>query len=179
MRVTKKLKKNKPNTRKINIILVIGIILCIGALVFLLLWDNQTLTPDYAPGTIDTNAIKEDDSGKKMDVSEGGGAVSLSYSNVVAINLSNKKVQLYFKNPSKSRENIVLQLIIEQNDKETVIAKSDLIPAGYAIYKLDLENNVKLKKGGYDGIFRITYYNEESGAKEIVDTEIEVSIEVE
>ena len=177
--MTKKKKKNIFNSKAINRVLFAIIGLCVICLILLLFLDNETLTPDYAPGTIDTNAIKEEDGEDKMDVNNGGGAVSLSYSNVVAINKDEKKVQLYFKNPSKSREDILLLLIIEQNDKEIIIAESNLIPAGYAIYELDLKNGSKLQKGGYEGIFRITYYNEETGVKEMVDTEIEVSIEVE
>lgn len=170
----KKQKKIKP----IYGVLGLLIILCIVLIVFLIIQNNKTLTPDYAPGTIDENAIKEQDSGKKMDVSSGGGAVSISYSNVASVDTKNKTVKMYFKNPSISRESIVLEIVVTQKDKEYVIAKSDLLPPGYALYKMNLDSKVKLPKGGYKGKFRTTYYNEETGEKEIVNTEIELSIEV-
>lgn len=174
----KKKKRKIVKSKIINTILFGLILICVGLLILLLFLDDKTLTPDYAPGTIDTNAIKEKDDKDKMDISQGGGAVSLSYSNVVAVELEKKCAQLYFKNPSKSREDIMIQVIVLQDDEEIVIAESELIPAGYAIYKLELKEEIYLQKGGYNGKFKITYYNEETGAKEIVDTAIEISIDV-
>ena len=173
--------KAKNNKKKINwiyLILIGLIIVCVVVIIVLINKNNSALTPDYAPGTIDTNAIKEQDKGDKINVSNGGGGVSLAYSNIVSINSSKKEVKLYFKNPIQSRESIVLELVVEQNDKEYVLAKSDLLPPGYALYNLDLTSSIKLPKGGYEGKFRLTYYNEETGVKQIVNTEIEVSIEV-
>ena len=171
-------KKENKKFNWIYIILTTLIIVCLVVIILLVFKNDNTLVPDFAPGTIDTNAIKEEDKGDKLQASNGGGAVSLAYSNIVAINNETEEIKMYFKNPSKSRESIVLQLIIKQNDKEYVLAKSDLLPPGYALYKLKLDSNQKLPKGGYKGVFRATYYNEETGTKEIVNTEIEVSIEV-
>lgn len=174
-------KKKRNNVNYIVVTLMLSALIFIGLGVIILLTtvNEKILTPDYAPGTIDTHAIKEDNNSEKMELSDnGGGAVSLSYSNVAAVDLKEKKIKMYFKNPGKSREDIVLYIAIVQNDEEVVIAQSDLIPAGYAIYSLDLNEDIQLQKGGYDGIFRITYYNEDTGAKEIVDTVIKISIEV-
>ena len=113
-----------------------------------------------------------------MTAVDGSGAVSLSYSNIVAIDSSKKEIKMYFKNPSKSLESIVLEVIITQGEKEYVIAKSDLLPPGYALYNMDLNTKTQLPNGGYKGKFRLTYYNEKTGVKQIVNTEIEVSIEV-
>lgn len=174
--------KNEKTTSKkikpIYIVLAILIVVCISLIIYLIMINRQTLTPDYAPGTIDVNAIKEKDSGEKMAVSQGGGAVSIAYSNIVSVDKKNKTLKLYFKNPSVSRESIVLEVIVLQGDKEYVIAQSELLPPGYALYKLDLNTKIKLSVGGYKGKFRTTYSNEETGEKEIVNTEIEASIEV-
>lgn len=169
---------NKGLKPKLNTILLFLILLCAIVVIVLLVKNSQMLTPDYAPGEIDTNAIKEKDNSKKMDASDGGGAVSLSYSNVVSVDLNSKKAKLYFKNPSKSRENVVLEIVVKQGKKEVVIAKSGIIPTGYAIYEMNLSKNSRLSKGGYDGIFRITYYNEETSEKQIVNTEIDITIDV-
>jgi len=173
--------KGKDKNKKINwmyFVLIGLIIICVVVIVVLINKNKNALTPDYAPGTIDINAIKEETNGDKMDVSNGGGAVNLSYSNVVFIDTKAKTVKLYFKNPSKSRESMVLELVITQNGEEYIITSSDLLPPGYVIYNMDLETSLKLPKGGYDGKFRVTYYNEETGVKQIVNTEIDVSIEV-
>lgn len=170
--------KKEKQTNWIYIILIILIVICLIVIINLLFKNDSTLVPDFAPGTIDTNAIKEEEKGNKLPTNNGGGAVSISYSDIVAVNNEKEEIKMYFKNPSKSRESVVLQLIIKQNDKEYVLAKSDLLPPGYALYNMKLDSNQKLPKGGYKGIFRATYYNEETGTKEIVNTEIEIKIEV-
>lgn len=171
-------KKEAKKFNWIYLILILLIVVCVGIIIALLVKNEKTLTPDFAPGTIDTNAIKEESSGDKMNNTGGGGAVSLSYSNIVAVNTEKKDIKMYFKNPSKSRESIVLELIIKQKDEEYILAKSDLLPPGYALYNMQLDTKTKMPAGGYNGIFRITYYDEETGAKQIVNTEIEVSVEV-
>lgn len=170
--------KKENKIKLVHIILIILILVCIILVACLFRKNEKTLIPDYAPGTIDTNAIKEKDSGKKMGVSNGGGAVSISYSNIVEVDLDKENIKMYFKNPSSSRESIILQLLILNDEEEYLIAQTDLLPPGYTLYNMDLNSNAKLSKGGYKGIFRTTYYNEETGEKEIVNSEIEVSIEV-
>lgn len=167
--------------KKFNIvyfILVLLIICCLCVIGYLLYEKKSTLTPDYAPGTIDTRAIKEKDNEEKIKVSDGGGAMSLSYSNVVAVDKKNKDIKLYYKNPSKSRASVIIELVIIQNDKEYVIAKSDLLPPGYTLYNMKLDTSLNLENGGYKGMFKVTIYDEETGAKQIVNSKIEVSIEV-
>ena len=44
---------------------------------------------------------------------------------------------------------------------------------------MSLDNVFNLTKGGYEGILKSVYYNSESNAREMVDSEIKVSIEVE
>lgn len=171
----------KERKRKVNVVYLILIFLIIGCLCvigYLLFGRNEVLAPDYAPGTIDTNAIKEQDNDKKMKVKSGGGAMSISYSDVVAIDKKNKTIKLYYKNPSKSRASVVLELVIVKNDKEYVIGKTDLLPPGYALYKMNLDTDLDLQVGGYNGMFKLTIYDEETGEKQIVNSKIDVTIDV-
>ena len=162
----------------IYIILITLIVCCLGVIGHLIYENRVTLTPDYAPGTIDTRAIKEKDNEEKIKVSDGGGAMSISYSNVVEVNKENKDIKIYYKNPSKSRASVIIELVIIQNNKEYVIAKSDLLPPGYALYNMNLDTSLNLESGGYKGMFKVTIYDEETGVKQIVNSKIEVSIEV-
>lgn len=143
------------------------------------LTSSKELIPDYAPGVLDPNAVPMPDDGKKLEASEGGGAVSLSYSDKVAVDLKKKKVEFYFQNPSKSTQDIVLQVIVKQGDKEVVIAQSERISAGYAIYNLDLKKDAKLASGGYKGKFNVIFYDEETKEKAVVNTNIPITIAVE
>ena len=171
-------KKKKKKLAKIEIILAVLIVICSGLFISSLLYQNKLVAPEFAPSEIDKIATEEKNDDKKMDKKEGGGAVSLSYSDNITIDINKKIVGLYFKNPSKSRENIMLQLILNKNNKEILLAQSDLLPAGYVIRKMDLKDNAILQAGKYKGILRVTYYNEETSVKQIVNTEIKVNIEV-
>ena len=74
---------------------------------------------------------------------------------------------------------MVLEVAITQNNKEVVIARSDMLPVGYAIYKLKLLDDIKLIEGGYNGKFNIIYYDEVTGEKAAVNTDIPITIAVE
>ena len=68
----------------------------------------------------------EDDSGEKLEAEEGGGAVSLTYSNEVTIDLSDKAASLVFANPGKSVQDMVVQIVID----DTVIVQSGTLKPG-------------------------------------------------
>ena len=135
------------------------------------------LAPDYAPKETEAHAeIIPNDSGEQKKSEEGGGSVSLTYSNQVSIDLSDKTAYLMFANPGKSNQNMVLQIVI-QNE---VIVQSGTILPGRQVMTLDLMDGAvsKLSPGGYDGSFSVLYYHPESGEKAIVNTEIPIHIEV-
>ena len=113
-----------------------------------------------------------------MEVSEGGGAASITYSNIINIKKEEKQINLYLKNPNKSREKMILEIMLEHDDKEIKIGESKLIPPGYEIRKLSLSNE-DLEKGNYKGYIKVYFVSEKTNKKEIVDTKINVDITVE
>ena len=136
------------------------------------------LTPDYAPQQTEPHAESlPNDNGGKLEAHEGGGAVSLTYSNQVRIDLSDKCASLLFANPGKSNQDIVIQIFF-QNE---IIVQSGTITPGHQVTRLDLLSHAenKLAAGGYDGKIVVLYYNQETGEKAIVNTEIPVHITVE
>ena len=139
--------------------------------------EKTVLTPDYAPKEEEVNieAIPND-SGEKMQNEEGGGGVSLTYSTDVIIDLSDKKAFVYFANPGKSNQNMVLQIVIA----DEVIVQSGTIIPGFRVQELDLLENSEnmLSAGGYDGKFVVLFYDPESGEKAMVNTEIPIKITV-
>ena len=169
--------RKKESKSKIAIILLLIILVCVGIIVYLVFFKDPKYL-EYAPGKEDKNIVLIPNSGNKMDKSEGGGAVSLSYSNKVNIDLKSGQVSVNFKNPSRSTQSMVLQVIIKQNESDIVIAESNRIPPSYAIYELDLKENISLSKGEYEGMFNIIYYDEETDEKAIVNTNIPIKINV-
>ena len=135
------------------------------------------LNPDYAPQNKEENAETiPDDTGDKMENPEGGGAVSLTYSNEVTIDLSDKAAAIYFANPGKSNQDMVIQIAIQ----DTIILQSGTLSPGNQVKLLNLLEGAEdmLQPGGYEGKFVVLYYDPISGEKSMVNTEIPVTINV-
>ena len=97
-------------------VLLLITLIAIGVTIWALCFRDTApvLAPDYAPEEEESNAQAiEDDSGEKLETEEGGGAVSLTYSNEVTIDLSDKAASLVFANPGKSVQDMVVQIVID------------------------------------------------------------------
>lgn len=168
--------EDKKKKKKLLIFLILFILLDIILLV-VLLGTHTTLAPDYAPVNEEKYAEDiGDDGDKKLDQAEGGGAVSLTYSTDVDISLDKKLATLFFANPSKSNQDMVLQIVVH----DVVVAQSGTISPGKQIGKMDLLSSGarKLQAGGYDGKFVVLYYQPDTHEKTIVNTDIPVKITI-
>ena len=164
----------KPNKVTLLIILLLFItVLAVGVTIWALFLRDTgpVLAPDYAPQQMEQNAETiPNDSGEKMDKPEGGGAVSLTYSNKVTVDLSDKAASLYFANPGKSTQDMVLQITIQDT----------VLKPGNQVKLLNLLEGAEemLQPGGYEGKFVVLYYDQTSGEKAMVNTEIPITINV-
>ena len=175
--------KNENKQNKLILLLILLLLLitliAVGVTVWALFFRDSgpTLAPDYAPQEMEQRAETiPNDSGEKMDKPEGGGSVSLTYSNKVTIDLSDKMAALYFANPGKSNQDMVLQIAIQ----DTVILQSGTLKPGNQVKLLDLLEGAEemLSPGGYEGKFIVLYYDQESGEKAMVNTEIPITVNV-
>lgn len=174
------MKKNDP-VKKRN--LVIAALLLVTALaVVVTVWTAvlrgrpAVLAPDYAPRETERNAepIEGDEGGEKLEQPQGGGAVSVTYSKAVSVDLSDGLVSLLFANPSRSGQNILLQIVAQ----DAVLAQSGLLEPGRQVTRLTLSDAVRLSEGSYDGRFVVFYYDRETGERAMLNTEIPLSIQV-
>lgn len=139
--------------------------------------NTEPLVPDYAPVEKEGNASPiEGDDEEKLDKPEGGGSVSISYSKEIQISLAEMKAAVYFANPARSNEDIVIQIVIQDH----VIAQSGTISPGFEVRSLDLESSTKdlLVAGTYEGTLAIHYYDQQTNEKAILNTEIPVTVTV-
>ena len=170
----------KRKTRnKILLILLLLITVAAISVTIWAVWFRQPPaipTGDYAPQQVDQGAepIGGDESGDKLEQPEGGGAVSLTYSKEVTLDLGTKEAEILFQNPAKSNQDMALQLVIDGK----VIAQSEKLPVGYKLSKLTKVDIDKLTVGTYEGKFLVLYYNTDTGEKAVVNTEIPVTITV-
>lgn len=157
------------------LITVIAVAVTVWALFFRT--PDVQLAPDYAPVATEQYAQPiPGDKGEQPQVKPGSGSVSLTYSNEVEIDLSNRKAELLFANPGRSNQDMVLQIVIQ----DTVILQSGRITPGNQVTQLELPSDSVsiLSPGGYEGSFFVFYYDQNSGEKAMVNTEVPISVTV-
>lgn len=171
--------ETQPKKKKRKWIIILLVLIAVDlALWAFLSREDSTLAPDYAPVDEEQYAQDIGDGGdEKMKQQKGGGAVSLTYTTEVKIGAEKKQASLFFANPSKSNQDIVLQIVVH----DVVIAQSGRLSPGKQIEKLDLIESgaKKLQSGGYHGEFVVLYYQPDTHEKTIVNTKIPVNITVE
>lgn len=172
-------KQESGNKKKLILILSIGIVICIAITIWALFFREPASTPDYAPEKIEPNAqVIDTDDSSKLEAPSGGGAISLQYEDQVTIDLSDKKAYFNYSNPSKSTQNIVLEIEIQGQ----TIARSALIEPGYQITELPLLEGADalLSEGIYNenAAFKILSYDPDSGERAMVDTKAEITVTV-
>lgn len=161
------------------IVLSLIIALAVGITVWAVFFrePDEPLNPDYPPIDTDDNQtpIEGDETGSKLENPAGGGAVEMTYQTEVKIDLSDGTATLYFANPSKSNQDVVLQIVIQGE----VIVQSDRITPGNKVTNLPLADGAadKLQVGGYDGKFTVLCYNAD-GERGMVSPEASVTITV-
>ena len=172
--------QEKENKKKWLLLLLLLITIAAVGVSIWAIWfrdSGSVLAPDYAPKETEQNAQPiGDDNDEKLEQPENGGAVSLTYAREVAVSRSAKTAFLLFANPTKSNQDMVLQLVID----DVVILQSGLLTPGNQVTTLNLLDGAekRLADGGYDGKFVVLYYDRASGERAMINTEIPVSVTV-
>lgn len=161
-----------------SILLCVGMAICIAVTIWALFFrGGGDISPDYPPQGIESNQtpIDGDDSGK-LNSSEGGGAINVTYGTTATADLSERTVTFYYANPNASNQNVSLLIMVN----DLVVAKSDLITPGNQVSKLELQKDAasKLQVGGYDAELVVRAYDPDSGEKAMVDTKGELTLTV-
>lgn len=129
---------------------------------------SDNLTPDYPPQATDPNqSPMESDPGGELETSEGGGGVNLTYSSVAFVDLSEGSVSLYYANPSKSTQDMVVRLVVD----DEIICSSQRLTPGNQIKSLPLNEEVidKLAVGGYDAKYVVGCYDRVTSEKAAIE----------
>lgn len=158
-----------------QLLLLLLALLAIGAAVWILR-NPEIIEPDYNMLEVDENAEEMPPDGTPVESTGGGGSITLNFSYDVTVSLSKKKASLYFGLPSQSNKDAVLQLIVD----DLLVAQSGRLPPGYQVSTLTVRSEAtrRLKAGAYNGVLRVLYYNDDTGERAILDTEIDVTINV-
>lgn len=161
-----------------SVLLAVVAVIAVGVAVWAVLSRQvrPVLAPDQAPAQEPAAESIPGDSGEKLESPEGGGSVSLTYSRDVTIDLSDGTATLYFANPGRSNQDMVLQVVIRDN----VIVQSGTLAPGNQVQSLTLLQDAAamLSPGSYEGNFTVLYYDPDTGEKAMVNTEIPLTITV-
>ena len=139
--------------------------------------DTEVIAPDFNLLDLERNAESMPDDGtEKAESLSGGGSVVLNFSYKVDVDLSDQKTILYFGLPQQSNKDAVLQVVVD----DLLLAQSGRLPPGYQVKELPLQAAAvkRLQPGVYNGEIRVLYYNDQTGERAILDTKIEVTINV-
>lgn len=168
-------KKRKILTAALFILLAL---LLIGIIIICILLninknkEPDKIVPDYPPQETDENqSPMENDPGGTLETSEGGAGVNLTYTAVAKADLSEGKVKLYYANPSKSTQDMVVTLVAVKSN--TVICRSQRITAGNQVRELPLDEKAKelLSAGEYEAKYVVGCYDPKTNEKAIVELE--------
>ena len=136
------------------------------------------LTPDFPLPTEDPNLFPlPHESGIEVTPpSAGGGAVNLRFYGEVNVDLSENLMALVFKNPDVSNRHVVVQVVIQ----DKVIAQSGAVPMGFELKVIPLADGARdiLAPGMYKGMSYFHLYNPETGEKDIITVNSEVTVRV-
>ena len=171
-------KEDEKKRRWLLLLLLLLLLLFLGIGTWAMM-RTKTPPPDYPQQEVDGNSEPigdGDGDATKLETPEGGGAVSLTYSKEVSISLSEKKASLMFANPSRSTQNITLQLVIG----DTVILQTGTLTPGNQVTSLMLEKDAEsgLAAGSCEGTFVVSFYDPQSGEKAMLSTEIPVTVTI-
>lgn len=130
--------------------------------------EEKPLVPDYPPMETESNQTPvEGDPNETLPTSAGQTGVNLTYSSEAKIDLSEEKVTLYFVNPTKSLQNMMVSLEING----IPVCRSKIITPGNKIESLPLIDGVaeKLSVGGYNAEYSVGCYDPQTHEKAIVE----------
>ena len=164
--------KYKPTSYRNNIIVSVLCILLLLS-ISVTLWAiflrgrPEPLSPDYYPQETEPNQRPIGSDGDKLESPDGGGAINVTYSTQILVDLSDAAVTLMYANPVASNQNVAIYIEIG----ELIITRSDLILPGYAVELLELDKYAaqRLVAGVYNAEIVIKAYDTQSGEKAMVD----------
>ena len=151
----------------------VALCLCAGlcGAVIALHFSQPTLKPDTLPAA-ETRAVSAAE--ETSELNDAGGSVRLSFSDRVYISLADREASLNFSTPEESDQSMVLELYI----RGKLILQSGALTPGSTLKSLLLQDGVRLQPGGYDGEFRVSFYDPHTGAMARVDATIPVKVTV-
>ena len=160
--------------------LVLALLVTCIVLVVKLVRDDPppVITPDYPAPPAEEGAEDIGDNEEKLDAPSGGGAVGLVYSDQITVDLSDKKASFRFDNPSRSTQNISIQLQVQG----VLLFETGTLTPGKRVTEIALKEGAEaqLQEGVYEtnAKFVVYFYDPVTNERAVVNSEIAVTVTV-
>jgi|GEM_PF-97968 len=137
--------------------------------------ERPFLPPDTLPEA-EERAVPHDgeEDADRTDSSGAVGSVNVTYTDLVTVSLEDGEARLNFSNPKRSNQSMVLDLLIQ----DVLILRSGALQPGTTLESLPLLDYAQLAPGGYEGLFRVAFYDPDTGKKSVMNAEIPVQVKV-
>lgn len=123
----------------------------------------------------DENSPKENDTKEpNISSSESEHSAIVVCAKNISIDIKRKKVSLFYQNPSDSKSSVKLELYLNNQ----LIAASDSIPAGYELDTMDIDGNIKVTEGTYQGFLKTIFINPQTLKEENFNSGINVLVNI-
>lgn len=156
------------------IVLVVLLLAALAVGLFFLTRERQVIPALNPLPPKDSSVVPiESDQTSKSDHEVGGGSMTLSYSFEAKLSLSTGKIAVVFQNPFASSHYGQLELVVVSGGQEVMIAQSGSIPPGTGLYEMTFNpNSAVLSPGSYEALYRIGFFDPETGERAVVQTEL-------
>ena len=155
---------------------LIGTLLAMIVLLLCLMFQHKTPVINPLPSTdpnLETIGDPTDPSGGTGNEDNLGGSVSMIYSLKAKLDLASGNINILFQNPKNSTHHVVLEMYLLNGDDRVLIASSGRIPGGSALSQMQmLADSAVLTAGTYDALYKVVYYDPNTGERALVETEI-------
>lgn len=136
--------------------------------------DIDDSTIKAIPTSPEHNETSDVDDSGSLEEEEGQGSAVVICMQKVTIHTKSGTVDLFYQNPHESKASVMLELYANGS----LIASSEKIPSGYELDTLKLSCKLVANEGSYDGKLKILFFDDSTGERVNVDSEINILISV-
>lgn len=136
---------------------------------------DGTVELTYADGSVLTEALTV------VIRSRSSGSMGIGFAPEVSVNRTTGTVSCYYEVDYTGTHDTIVQLILDKNDEEFLLAESGIVTPGHSVTHMSLKDGVvdRVVRGEYSGRLRLNFYSPDGKTPETnLNTDIEVKIHI-
>lgn len=136
---------------------------------------DGTMEFDYGEGNVLTQPLTV------VVRNRNSGSMGIGFAPEVTVNRTNGAVTCYYEVDYTGTHDTILQLILDKNGEEFLLAESGIVTPGHSVTRLNLRDGVvdRVARGVYSGRLRLNFYSPGGKTAETnLNSDIEVKIRI-